>query len=637
MPLPKLAEAQRNNQGEQLSSVKRDGRRPEIWKATEAREQRLRRTTGNQETAAPSAKATRDVAGADADPKEGTGSQGTQALQAMLKKTAGSQDAAAPGERRTTGNQETAAPSAKATRDVAGADADPKEGTGSQGTQALQAMLKKTTGSQDAAAPGERRTTGNQETAAPSAKATRDVAGANAEQQEGTKDEEGAKRHTTQVEKMKAAGLVGRIVKHPGFDLFFAAVVITNAIFIGVDVQQATSAYGQEATAAYSRPAIYMIVGYFYTALYIAELVLRLSAYGLRLFCSEDWMWVLLDCFIVTTSIWDVFVDVLTAILPPDQNGFESVSGLSTLKAFRVIRVTRVLKIAQLLRIFRFVMALRTLVQSIFHTLKALVWALLLLALIVYVFAVIFTQAVSDYRLEMDADGRTLPLLVSNEGLLYFGSLDGSMLSLFMSIAGGLSWEAAFRPLSSVSWYWGWAFIFYVSFTYFAVLNVVTAVFCQSAIESAQKDHATVVQNMLDNKESHLQKLRTLFSKLGAEEAGGITFGMFEQKINSGPVREYFETLGLDVWDPWSFFKLLDSDGGGFVEIEEFFLGCLRFSGAAKAMDVGKLIQDQTWLIRSQGRFQRYMEDELVNFRDDLATLRDFISSVSRGVSCAQL
>ena len=57
--------------------------------------------------------------------------------------------------------------------------------------------------------------------------------------------------------------------------------------------------------------------------------------------------------------------------------------GLSTLKAFRVVRVTRVLKIAQLLRIFRFVMALRTLVQSIFHTLKALVWALLLLLLIV--------------------------------------------------------------------------------------------------------------------------------------------------------------------------------------------------------------------------------------------------------------
>lgn len=32
----------------------------------------------------------------------------------------------------------------------------------------------------------------------------------------------------------------------------------------------------------------------------------------------------------------------------------------------------------------------------------------------------------------------------------------------------------------------------------------------------------------------------------------------FEDKINSEEVREYFETLGLDVWDAWSFFKLLD-------------------------------------------------------------------------------
>ena len=27
-------------------------------------------------------------------------------------------------------------------------------------------------------------------------------------------------------------------------------------------------------------------------------------------------------------------------------------------------------------------------------------------------------------------------------------------------------------------------------------------------------------------------------------------------------VKAYFETLGLDIWDAWSFFKLLDLDGG---------------------------------------------------------------------------
>ena len=39
----------------------------------------------------------------------------------------------------------------------------------------------------------------------------------------------------------------------------------------------------------------------------------------------------------------------------------------------------------------------RTLIASIVHTLKSLVWALLLLALIAYVFAVLFMQAVHGY------------------------------------------------------------------------------------------------------------------------------------------------------------------------------------------------------------------------------------------------
>ena len=42
----------------------------------------------------------------------------------------------------------------------------------------------------------------------------------------------------------------------------------------------------------------------------------------------------------------------------------------------------------------------------------------------------------------------------------------------------------------------------------------------------------------------------------------------FEDKINSDEVREYFETLGLDVWDAWSFFKLLDREPRFFWRIQ---------------------------------------------------------------------
>lgn len=142
------------------------------------------------------------------------------------------------------------------------------------------------------------------------------------------------------------------------------------------------------------------------------------------------------------------------------------------------------------MRIFRFVIALRTLVRSIVHTLKALIWALLLLSLIVYalqlapaaffvgerssfagsefgpsnaqVFAVLFTQTVNTYILEV---GREHLELVEElkDSERYFGSLQVTMLSLFMSIAGGVSWEAVITPLTFISPVWAGLFLFYIS------------------------------------------------------------------------------------------------------------------------------------------------------------------------------
>ena len=103
----------------------------------------------------------------------------------------------------------------------------------------------------------------------------------------------------------------------------------------------------------------------------------------------------------------------------------------------------------------------------------------------------------------------------------------------------------------------------------------------------------------MENKEAHVEKLRSLFQNLGGSNV--LTYGMLEEKLKSPEVRDYFETIGISLWDAWSFFKLLDVDAGGSVELEEFFLGCLRFRGHARAMDVGMVLQDQKWQIESQG------------------------------------
>ncbi|CAE7434900.1 FBA1 [Symbiodinium natans] len=361
-------------------------------------------------------------------------------------------------------------------------------------------------------------------------------------------------------------------------------------------------------TAMGPRSAFMVSIQYFYTLLFCIELAIRAIGLGKEYFCSKEWVWAVLDIFIVATSIWEVLVDTWYALVEDGSTNLESVGGLGGLKAFRIIRITRIVKTVRLMRIFRFVLALRTLVHSILHTLKALFWALVLLFLIVYVFALIFTQAVNGYI--FDPAAPQLPPEELEVSASFYGSLTDTMISLFMSVADGLSWEKIYRPLGLISPIWSFFFLFYICFVYFAVLNVLTAVFCQSAIESAQHDHATAVQNMMANKEMHLKKIRTLFNQLGTDESGSITFGQFESKIHSPEVREYFETLGLDVEDAWSFFKLLDRDGGGSVEIGEFLKGCLRFRGQARAIDIGQLLHDQGWLLRHQSRFHTYMEME---------------------------
>ena len=119
---------------------------------------------------------------------------------------------------------------------------------------------------------------------------------------------------------------------------------------------------------------------YILALLFAIELAMRLCAYGCReFFCGEDWLWSLLDAFIVLSSIWDIVLDVLFLWDASD-------NPVSTLRAIRILRLARIVKAVRLMRVFRFVRALRTLISSIFHTLKSLFWALVLMVLILYVF-----------------------------------------------------------------------------------------------------------------------------------------------------------------------------------------------------------------------------------------------------------
>ena len=191
-----------------------------------------------------------------------------------------------------------------------------------------------------------------------------------------------------------------------------------------------------------------------FAVLFTLELALRLVAESFShcAWQSADWAWNWLDGFVVLSS----WVELIISFFEPAGSSLSSNRNLRVLRLLRFGRLVRVVRVVRVARLFR---SLRTLINSLVGTLKSLFWSLLLLALIMYMFGIIFTDAVLDYR---DAQG----FVGSEELSERFGSLYSSIDTLFRSISNGLTWGEAADELRKMDsgLVWMSLFQFYVAF-----------------------------------------------------------------------------------------------------------------------------------------------------------------------------
>jgi len=374
-------------------------------------------------------------------------------------------------------------------------------------------------------------------------------------------------------------------------EMFFAILIASNSIVIGAEVEYMARSPQEHENL------VFFGVHSSYTVLFLLELLTRLWVQRSFFFQSSDWMWNILDVFVVVTSLLETGLGIAAL------SGLTFNVGSLNLSNFRIVRLLRIIRLGRTLRfprILRFVSALRTLVYSIFATLRSLIWALILLISIMYLFGIIFTESAIDYALEGGPRNAQLTT--------YWGSLGDSMFTLFKSISGGLSWHEVVTPLGEVSSVLVWLFGVYIFFTYFAVLNVVTGVFCQSALETAENDPDLAVQNLVDRRQEYTEKVRMLFKEMDYDDDGLVTIEELQALIADPTLKAYFAALQIDTDDAWRLFKLIDTDKTGAIDSDEFVWGCMRLKGPAKATDVACLIYDNRQLSKRVSKVMHYME-----------------------------
>jgi len=283
----------------------------------------------------------------------------------------------------------------------------------------------------------------------------------------------------------------------------------------------------------------------------------------------------------VSFGVVESLLDIAAKVTDSETNGF--VQNVGALRVLRVLRVVRIVKVVRVMRFFR---ELRMMVFSILGSMKNLLWVMVILGLTFYLFGITFTSAVTDHLVtpEQWRDEQNVFLLKA------FGTVDKSALSLFMSMSGGENWTYYYEALGTLAPQYQWLFLLFISFTTFAIVNIVTGVFVQAALESNIHDHDVVAQEEIRSKKESLKSMRVLFEEMDEGASGEFTMEEFVIKLQDERVVAYFHSLKLDVSDAKSLFRLLDTDSSGLVSIEEFVTGIYTLQGESRTLDM-KIMQ----------------------------------------------
>ena len=230
---------------------------------------------------------------------------------------------------------------------------------------------------------------------------------------------------------MPSRAAVAAFLDRPQVTRFLIAVILFNAVILGLETSAAMMERAGPLLRALDTACL---------AIFVAELVARLYALGLRFFRSG----------------WNVFDFVIVAVslVPAGE-------GTSVLRALRILRVLRVVSVTP---------SLRRVVDGLGRALPGMGSVFLLILLIYYIAAVMATKLFAASFPE------------------WFGSLGASAYSLFQVMTLE-SWSMGIvRPVMEVYPY-AWAFFVpFILMTTFAVMNLIVGLIVNSMQEAASEE-----------------------------------------------------------------------------------------------------------------------------------------------------
>mmetsp|Transcript_123767 Transcript_123767/g.395480 ORF Transcript_123767/g.395480 Transcript_123767/m.395480 type:complete len:702 (-) Transcript_123767:2-2107(-) len=376
------------------------------------------------------------------------------------------------------------------------------------------------------------------------------------------------------LEEPKRVGIGASILKDKRLNFASGTIILLNSIFLIYTTDYEIAHLGEQPTNSM------VAIECMFLAWYTLELVLKFMVHGLYFFWGKDTVWDMFDLVIVVTSC----IEMATTLIGRMKQSGKILSNIN----FTFLRSVRFFKLARLLRVFRglqFVMELRLLLHSLIGSIINFFWSMVLLALVIYFFALLFVQAITDV---LKNESTVLPDPVVETAMSYFGSVGQATIMLLQSVTGGCDWGGLYDLFIAMDHWWlTAAYVFYVLFFAIAFWNILTSAFVDKALRCAQPDLESLALTQRAQNISDGGELLEILRMLDTDNSDTISFQEFYALAYNQKLRQYLTIHNIDIKNVESLFNILSAVAkSDEVPCPIFVNALLRLKGIATSLDL---------------------------------------------------
>lgn len=334
----------------------------------------------------------------------------------------------------------------------------------------------------------------------------------------------------------KESGLFQAMARNEYFKHLAMIMIAVNVVWIGFETDY------NKASVICKAPLAIQFVDNAFCTYFTLELLIRFMAFKMKRNVLSDG-WFMFDALLVVFMCWETWLLVaLYLFFGVNVEGFGRAPNV--LRSFRLIRLARVARAARLLNAAPEMLILA---KGIFSAIRSVIAVMCLLLLVVYVFAVMFTQLLSG----------------TAAGAGRFDSVPQAVNSLVLAVICGPEAGMLDALLAEGMTYY-LLFVVFVLLALFTIMNMLIGILVGVVGDVREHDKAEQLEEDLE------REIARLATMVDTDNSGTISKEDFDSILTDCEITYNFHCLGVDIASAADFAKHI------FAHMDEISLADFR-------------------------------------------------------------